>query len=361
MAIGLERVGLSRAVPSRRGVPIAVALATFCFSAAIGAVASRRWRRASFWLGTEWMWVGFTIGAILGSHPRLSGAAFAIFGWWRVVSAIDAYRLAQRVGEHARWATLIRACVVLTVGALVVFLGVVRPFFVEGFWMPSRSMLPTLLPGDHFFVDKRRWTPVRGAVVLLKYPLDPSINYVRRVVGIPGDTVQVTRDGLVVNGQVAPRERLAQGCVDGETDSFPGEPPTSCTRSLEMLDGREYEIATAEHVGGKDMHPFIVPSGHVYVLSDNRDNGEDSRVWGPVRWPTSRVRHSSSGRRRRRRAPSAGIARAPRFAECGPMASVFVPLRLVPRPRVSRQILTDSRSLELPVRHYRLSDKYLLC
>jgi signal peptidase I len=283
MEIGVERIGLSGAATSRaRGVPIAVALATFWFSAAIGAVASRRWRRAAFWLITEWIWLAFTISAILASRPRLSLAAFTIFAWWRIAAAIDAYRLAQRASAHARWATLIRAWVVLTVGGLVLFRGVVRPFFVEGFWMPSRSMLPTLLIGDHFFVDKRRWTPVRGAVVLLKSPLDHSIKYVRRVVGIPGDTVHVARDGLVVNGQLAPRERLAQGCVDGETESFPGEPPTSCTRWLETLDGREYEIATAEHIGGEDIRPFLVPSGHVYVLSDNRDNGEDSRAWGPV-------------------------------------------------------------------------------
>jgi signal peptidase I len=283
--MGEEVVRLSEAEPSRRGVPIAAALATFFFSVAIGAVASRRWRRAAFWLAAEWIGLAFTISAILGSHPRLSFAGLAMILAWRISAAIDAYRLAQRAHEHARWAAIIRASVVLIVVNLDVFRGVVRPFLLEGFQMPSgssRSMLPTLLVGDHFFVDKRRWTPARGEVVVFKQPLDHSIDSVRRVVGIPGDTVQVTRDRLVVNGEVTPRQRLAEGCIDGETDSFPGEPPTSCTRWLEVLDGRAHEIATAEPSGVEDTRPFVVPAGHVYVLSDNRDNGEDSRVWGPI-------------------------------------------------------------------------------
>jgi signal peptidase I len=266
-----------------RGLAVAAALATFGFSAAIGCVAVRRWRRAAFWLVSDWAWLALMVLSVHAGRPRLLWTGFVGFIAWRIPAAIDAYRLARRVREHASWSTLIRAWVVLTIGALVLAKGVIRPFLVEAFQIPSKAMYPTLFVGDHIFVDKLERAPQRGDIIVFKYPLDPSTDYVKRVIGLPGDVVEITHGRVRINGGELPRESVREECPKGADGLREFEESIPCVIWNEAIDGRaDYLVGTDLTLGERDMDRRVVPRDTVFVLGDNRDNSSDSRVWGPV-------------------------------------------------------------------------------
>jgi signal peptidase I len=267
-----------------RGFALAAALATFWVSAAIGCVALRRWRRAVFWLVTDWVWIAVFEAAAITGHPRLFWVGLLGFLAWRIPAAVDAYRLAARARarDEATWPTLIKAWVVLTVGAIVMAAGVLRPFFAEAFQMPSGSMFPTLIAGDHIMVDKLRHSVRRGDVIVFKWPNDPSVDYVKRVVGMPGDAVQISAGRLLVNGTELPREHYQVDCPKGPDGLTDFKDAIPCVLWHETLDGRTYDIGTDTVLGERDMPRTVVPADALFVLGDNRDASSDSRFWGYV-------------------------------------------------------------------------------
>ena len=266
-----------------RGFAVAAALATFGVSAAIGCLAVRRWRRALFWLLTDWAWIAVYVVATVTGHPRLFWGGLLAFVGWRVPAAIDAYRVVARARAEVTWPTLVKTWLVLTVGAIVMAAGVMRPFFAEAFQMPSKSMFPTLIVGDHIMVDKLRHSVRRGDVVVFKWPPDPNIDYVKRVVGLPGDVLEIAHGRLSINGAVLPRERFQEDCPKGPDGYTAFEDAVPCILWHETLDGRTYDIGTETVLGeGRDFVAQVVPAGAVFVLGDNRDNSSDSRMWGYV-------------------------------------------------------------------------------
>jgi signal peptidase I len=200
--------------------------------------------------------------------------------------------------------------------ALIVL--VLRSFVFEPFRIPSDSMMPTLLDGDFIIVNKYAYglrlpvvnrkvvdigEPRRGDVVVFRFPRDPSINYIKRLVGLPGDRVQVRDDRLFVNGEPISFEIKGpynDGCYMNMQEAVEhlGEhehrviycpyevdrPPTqlpSCNRS----EVRGYVCGEREYLGifGESPTPEqTVPEGMFLMIGDNRDNSEDSRVWGLV-------------------------------------------------------------------------------
>jgi signal peptidase I len=267
-----------------RGFAFAAALATFWASAAIGCVAVRRWRRALFWLLTDWAWIVVYVVAAVTGHPRLWWAGLLGFIGWRVPAAVDAYRVVARARGRAAvpWPTLIKTWVVLTVGAIVVAAGVIRQFFAEAFQIPSSGMVPTLIVGDHIMVDKLRHSVRRGDVVVFKWPANPAFDYVKRVVGLPGDVVKIAHGYLSINGASLPRERYQEDCPKGPDGTAALDDATPCVLWHETLDGRTYDIGTETVLGERDFPPTVVPADAVFVLGDNRDNSSDSRFWGYV-------------------------------------------------------------------------------
>ena len=217
---------------------------------------------------------------------------------------------------------------------------IVRAFIFEPFRIPSDSMMPTLLDGDFIVVNKfaygLRWpvinekfldtgTPQRGEVVVFRYPPDPSINYIKRLVGLPGDRIEVRDDHLVVNGQVidqVDKGRFSDGCYLNMRQSIEklGEHTHqvwSCrmpgslapahdllanggSRSLPACDRKKiresynggYWCDESRSQGQRDANdsvfePWVpaggvVPAGHYLMVGDNRDNSADSRSWGLV-------------------------------------------------------------------------------
>jgi signal peptidase I len=187
---------------------------------------------------------------------------------------------------------------------LIVF--VLRSFLVEPFKIPSGSMIPTLLIGDFIAVNKYAYgirlpvlnkkvielgAPQRGDVVVFRYPPDPSLDYIKRVVGVPGDQVAYLNKRLTLNGQ--PLEVTPDG------DHFDRERMFYTPRYAEKLGEVEHRILIEE--GAPAFVPHVmqfpqrdkclynaegviceVPAGHYFVMGDNRDNSQDSRVWGFV-------------------------------------------------------------------------------
>jgi signal peptidase I len=173
--------------------------------------------------------------------------------------------------------------------ALVLFLAI-RTFLVEAFQIPSGSMERTLLVGDFLFVNKAAYgaqipgtdtrlpgfvSPARGDIVVFSYPKNPEQHYVKRVVGMPGDTVEMRDGEILVNGEVL-EEPYAQR-TDSLHDLYSPEFNWQRTYFVGRWDDVRRLRPTRDRWG-----PLAVPSGKFFVLGDNRDNSSDSRYWGFV-------------------------------------------------------------------------------
>jgi signal peptidase I len=181
--------------------------------------------------------------------------------------------------------------------ALVIALSI-RTVLFEPFNIPSGSMIPTLLVGDYLFVSKFSYgyskhslplspdlfsgrilsRPVeRGDVVVFKYPDDNKTDYIKRVVGLPGDRIQVTDGVLQINGQPVKLQRIEDYVSRGE-----GIEPRLVPQYLETLPGgRTHRIIEVNGNNGDldNTEVFIVPADHYFMMGDNRDNSLDSRAW----------------------------------------------------------------------------------
>lgn len=187
---------------------------------------------------------------------------------------------------------------------LVVFM--VRSFVIEPFKIPSGSMVPTLLVGDFILVNKFDYgirLPIvntkitqgrpleRGDVVVFRYPKDESVDYIKRVIGLPGDVVAYEDKKLTINGKPVPETPLP--------DYFDEERIGYAKQFEEDLNGRKNAIlnnpAVPPFVVGAEDYPYRencqyndrgvvckVPAGHYFMMGDNRDNSADSRYWGFV-------------------------------------------------------------------------------
>ncbi|MEM9574210.1 MAG: signal peptidase I [Pseudomonadota bacterium] len=178
--------------------------------------------------------------------------------------------------------------------ALVLAL-IIRTLLFQPFSIPSGSMRPTLLEGDYLFVTKwaygyskhsmpfspdlfegRIWAedPKRGDVAVFKFPPNPSLDYIKRVVGLPGDTIQMKAGQLFINGTAVEREKVGQ--ID-DIDITEVDRPVDVYRET-LPNGVSYTtLDVSEGTVGDDTREFVVPDGHFFAMGDNRDNSSDSR------------------------------------------------------------------------------------
>ncbi|MEO5951787.1 MAG: signal peptidase I [Chloroflexia bacterium] len=157
----------------------------------------------------------------------------------------------------------------------------------QAFVIPSSSMEDTLMTGDHVIVDKLSYSPSgpisrhflpyqevrRGDIIVFRYPVDISKNYVKRVIGVPGDRIRIVDKQLILNGHAVnePYKYLKTGYIAPFRDNFPASPEhTQFASGQAML--RDHTV------NGE----LIVPQGQYFALGDNRDYSEDSRYWGFV-------------------------------------------------------------------------------
>lgn len=219
-------------------------------------------------------------------------------------------------------------------GAIVVVIGAVGFGFarlaVQGFHVPTSSMYPTIEIGDRIYVDKltTMWRPIeRGELIAHRYPCDPRITYIKRVVAIGGDTVEIRCDVLYINGNAVPHALVAKDWeYEDRDEEIHAWIRKSVSRWHEQIDGRGFDVFEGlGEPGGRDFpmldRPFppgcadasmfrepkqthemkgelvrtatgagacepqlhyVVPKGAVFGLGDNRYNAADSRVWGAI-------------------------------------------------------------------------------
>lgn len=185
-----------------------------------------------------------------------------------------------------------------TVKTLVYAVGIalaVRTFAFEPFNIPSGSMKPTLLVGDYLFVSKFAYgyshfslpfslplfegrllgsDPERGDVVVFKLPTDNKTDYIKRVIGLPGDKIQMIEGQLHINGKAVQSDADGTFADDGEGRS---QPIAQLTETLP--NGVQHEILDISRFGALDnTGVFEVPAGHFFAMGDNRDNSQDSRT-----------------------------------------------------------------------------------
>lgn len=176
---------------------------------------------------------------------------------------------------------------------------ILRSFLVEPFRIPSGSMMPTLLVGDFILVNKFSYgirlpvlnkkvidlgDPQRGDPVVFRYPKQPWVDYIKRVVALPGDKLYYRNKTLYINGE--PMTQTVVGRYDGVGS---GARMTGAVKAIENLSGVEHSVlinplAPDLPMGCQVLRqgPITVPEGHYFVMGDNRDNSNDSRCWGFV-------------------------------------------------------------------------------
>nr|WP_316653399.1 signal peptidase I [uncultured Gellertiella sp.] len=172
---------------------------------------------------------------------------------------------------------------------------VIRTLLFQPFTIPSGSMMPTLLVGDYIFVNKFAYgyskyslpfspdlfsgrvfgsDPKRGDIVVFRKPSEPSIDYIKRCVGLPGDRIQVTNGVLFINGTPVPKQ------PDGAfTSDYRKDPGVNVPVFRETFDnGATFDTLDQVRDGeGDNTREFLVPAGHYFMMGDNRDNSLDSR------------------------------------------------------------------------------------
>lgn len=169
---------------------------------------------------------------------------------------------------------------------------ILRSFIFEPFKIPSGSMMPTLLIGDFILVNKYDYgirlpvlhskiienkTPERGDIVVFRYPEDPSIPYIKRIVGLPGDKVSY-RDKILYINNIAVKQTH-----NGRYNAYgAGLVMDGASLRFEDLGDIEHEILVSLNRPSQELLDVRVPKGHYFVLGDNRDNSKDSRFWGVV-------------------------------------------------------------------------------
>jgi signal peptidase I len=188
-----------------------------------------------------------------------------------------------------------------SIGIAVLIALFLRAFVVEAFKIPSGSMIPTLQVGDHIFVNKFIYgvripftnikfgmgyrKPKRGEVIVFIYPKEPEKDFIKRIVGIEGDTVEVRDSEVLVNGKPIPREQVPGDCT--YTDFIEDDlrwVQKACDAYRETLaDGTKYVTYLGhDREPGMRFPPVTVGKDNVFVMGDNRDNSHDSRFWGTV-------------------------------------------------------------------------------
>jgi signal peptidase I len=196
------------------------------------------------------------------------------------ILSVQAYLRAKRIGAmelraYQRWWVYLLFTLVLY--GVPDGYGLLMPSRIRSFQIPSESMVPNLLVGDRLVADGWAYwhaDPQRGDIVVFDYPRDPAIKFVKRLVGLPGDKVELKRGELYLNGQLVPSRRSESPIL--RQDGW------QVTEYLETLGTVTHTLQRSQPENDGDFGPVEVPPGKFFMMGDNRDRSSDSRVWGFV-------------------------------------------------------------------------------
>jgi len=181
----------------------------------------------------------------------------------------------------------------ITLSLCLILVFFIRAFIIEPFKIPSSSMFPTLTVGDHIFVLKFSYglsipftkyefykfsQPKRGDVVVFLFPKDESLYYVKRVVGVPGDTIELKGHNLFINGKIVKKDVV----VPSEYKSILGNTSLNGKLYKEYLGDSPHYVHYSRNGSDSISISETIPKDHYFVLGDNRDDSYDSRSWGLV-------------------------------------------------------------------------------
>jgi len=210
-----------------------------------------------------------------------------------VVTLVD-YILTRRErkerGKAMTYPGLIDWCRSLFPVLFVVLL--IRTFLGQAYRVPTGSLEPTVLPGDLILVSQYSYgfhapvwhtelvsmsDPKRGEIALFRWPVNPGVTFVKRVVGLPGDHISYVNKVLTINGKVATQQFVKKD----EDKEFP-EQHIAVREYTENLNGVTHHIWVRPDVTPHDFKDLVVPAGQYFMMGDNRDGSDDSRAWGFV-------------------------------------------------------------------------------
>ena len=218
-------------------------------------------------------------------------ALFASSGVW-LVAIIDSWYTARHTAEgytlkdYNRWYVYVLLVLMGTGGSTQIAFNV-RKTLLEAFRVPVASNYPTIVPNDRFLANKLAYKnsdPKRGDLIVFLNPEDRRINYIKRVVAIAGDTVEIKDGQLYVNDEKLQRQKLAQSTLDNIRVEVRGEPLEGDV-FVETNGNAKYKIFLARpphDTTSSDFAKIKVPEHHCFVLGDNRNLSQDSRHFGPV-------------------------------------------------------------------------------
>lgn len=248
------------------------------------------------WMGRFWLSIAYMIagtGVLLGvlyfylndtfpgwlvAEDSVGWSMWILAGPFVLVSIVHAFRL-NRLAPlrpwYSRWFVALPAHLLASYAIALL----VRTLLFQPFYVPSSSNHPNLVVADFFFVSKRAYNdhdPLRGDIAVFKLPTDPAIDYVKRVVGLPGDRIQMKNGVLYINGVPVKLEPTTLDPIFTQDEN--GNPTPIKFYRETLPEGRSYVIADSGKGDLDDTEEFIVPADHYFTIGDNRDNSMDSRI-----------------------------------------------------------------------------------
>lgn len=234
--------------------------------------------------------IAFIVAVVAIAVAKVIHSLFIIVGLFVYIFAIkDAFDSAEvSNGSNERFFLQNRTVVMFMIAMFTLqsipFSKIIKETVVEAFKIPSGAMIPTLVIGDHFLLGKLKMLvgPLRrGDIIVFPYPENPTKNFVKRIIGLGGDKIQYINGELYINDQLVQSRLIDENL--GEDSNNNGKFGSAIEFEEQIAGDKKYRVQHIRDKSASNGGPWIVPDDSVFVMGDNRDNSQDSRVWGAVK------------------------------------------------------------------------------